>query len=348
MGGASIGIRDRTDCTATLGGYLNIDGYAHALTVDHIVPEDLREDIDSIPIIMTHPSEQDSIVSLQTKQLTDYASNMRTLCCVQCMLLWQHYHGDQNFIELDLINAKTVRQCPQAQEYARLKKQVSGTMGKMIWRSGTRSRDSLTGNGQYQVEMDWAVVSTEDWPANLDEPIQAWSKDKCFAKISPRARVRSCGRTSGNQTGEISAARSIINQGPRWKPRFTEEWAVIKRPETSWKDWIEGGVGVDGDSGSWIIDQDTNALYGMVWGRDRIKTQPICLFSPILEIIEDIKERMGAKVVCLPGQLQSTEVPNKGKGREEQMVWTLPIHTTRSNARDVMVSEQPVYADRIY
>jgi hypothetical protein len=39
VGGASIGIYERLDCTATLGGYLMIDGRAYALTVDHIVPE---------------------------------------------------------------------------------------------------------------------------------------------------------------------------------------------------------------------------------------------------------------------------------------------------------------------
>jgi hypothetical protein len=40
VGGASIGIRHTVDCTATLGGYLVIDGSTYGLTVDHLVPDD--------------------------------------------------------------------------------------------------------------------------------------------------------------------------------------------------------------------------------------------------------------------------------------------------------------------
>jgi hypothetical protein len=263
------------------------------------------------------------------------------------MVLLQDIQGRRNFSDY-LANTKFEQLCLKAQRFLRLKTQIFDIMGSIEWRSCMRSRESMTNKNKYQIEMDWALVSTEKWPIDLEEPIREWSKDLYFGDVSPRARVRSCGRTSGQQTGQISPARSIINHGTRLIPRLTEEWTVLKNPETSWEDWIEGGIGVDGDSGSWIINEDTNALYGMVWGRDRPKTQPICLFSPMLDIIEDIKDRTGAKNVCLPGQLQSTEIPNKGKGREEQMVSTSPIHTTRSNARYVMVSEQPVYADGIY
>lgn len=40
----------------------------------------------------------------------------------------------------------------------------------------------------------------------------------------------------------------------------------------------------------------------MAWGRDRPYTDPICLFSPIEDIIADIKDRTGAKSVCLLGE----------------------------------------------
>jgi hypothetical protein len=81
----------------------------------------------------------------------------------------------------------------------------------------------------------------------------------------------------------------------------------MREPETSPEDWLEGGIGVDGDSGSWIIDRDTHALYGMVWGRDSPRNEPLCLFSPIMDIIEDIEEKTGATTVCLPGKLDTTE-----------------------------------------
>jgi len=146
------------------------------------------------------------------------------------------------------------------------------------------------------VEMDWALVTIEQWPHHLDAHIRRSTKGLYFSKIIPEARVKATGRTSGTQIGLINTAMSIASHGIR----FTQEWSLFKDPQASLQDWIEGGIGVDGDSGAWIIDQDTNALYGMAWARDRIETEPICLFSPIEDIVADIKEITGAEVVCLP------------------------------------------------
>ena len=359
-----------------------IDGCPHVLTVDHVVPDDLRED-DSPPILITHPSEQDAVRSAQMIDFGNYAVGLKASCCTQCNVLWQEYHVHRNLFLHEVLRDTNEVCCPQAQEFVRLKDEVLGCLGSMIWRSRTRSRPSRDSfkafekstrattpiqtesqmpkdietsgyaesveRGQHEVEMDWALVSTEQWPTDLEEPMREWSKDVFFSKVSPGARVVSCGRTSGYQTGEISLARSSINHGPRYNPRFTEEWTVIKDPETPWKDWIEGGMGVDGDSGSWIIDEHTKALYGMVWGRDRPRTQSLCLFSPMLDIISDIKQRTGATTVCLPGQFETAEVSDKGKRIDEGKAWTAwPRYATRSQSEGIMVSEQPAYADGIY
>jgi hypothetical protein len=106
---------------------------------------------------------------------------------------------------------------------------------------------------------------------------------------------------------------SLIKHGKR----FTQEWTVFKDAQASMKEWIEGGIGVDGDSGAWIIDQNTSAIYGMAWGRHRVTTRPICLFSPIKDIIEDIKEKMKVSTVFLPESSPQSISTVKGKQKEE-------------------------------
>jgi hypothetical protein len=124
--------------------------------------------------------------------------------------------------------------------------------------------------------------------------------------------------------------RSLI----RHENRFTEEWTVLRDPQSSLKDWITGGIGVDGDSGAWIIDRDSGALYGMVWGRDRIK-HPICLFSPILDIIADIKEQNRVKMVSLPRE----GVPVMLKEGKEESILTPPI--SQALPHDIRIDRFP-------
>jgi hypothetical protein len=81
-----------------------------------------------------------------------------------------------------------------------------------------------------------------------------------LSKAIPGAQVNAEGRTSGYQTGLINSAMSLLNYGGR----FTGELSIIKDYQMTSKDWIEGGMGVDGDSGAWIIDRNFGYLYGMV------------------------------------------------------------------------------------
>lgn len=312
MGGASIGIQGRLDCTATLGGFLDIDGRPHFLTVDHIVPKELAND-ESLSI--THPSEQEGQGSSPWIVVGNFLETLRS-CCNACRELWNEHHEPTNYYRpVEPLKC----QCPTATEFKRLKDEFfqvfpAEKLGTMTYRSGNRSRTSLESEGPLDTEMDWALVTVDSWTLPLDLHIAETSKHMQFSRVVPGSRVKSTGRTSGEQTGQVNTARSIIrHQHPS---RFTQEHSVIKDPQSSLNEWISGGIGVDGDSGSWIIDRDAGALYGMVWGRDRLRTNPICLFTPIVDIVEDIKERTNAIKVCLPVEEKIAPLPLKPERNE--------------------------------
>ena len=309
-GGASIGIQNRLDCTATLGGFLLVGGKPHILTVDHIVPKGLTE---NSSISITHPSEQEGQGKPSWIRVGHFLNTLEK-CCNACYELWKEHREETNFYKpVDVVQI----QCPTAMEFKKLKDELfrefpAVPLGKITFRSEARSRCSLEG-GQHETEMDWALVAIFRWAVPLDSPIHEL-KDFYISSVVPSARIKSSGRTSGEQIGRVNTARSIVRHTNPC--RFTQEHSVVKDSDSCSNDWITGGIGVDGDSGSWIIDRDSSALYGMVWGRDRVKTNPICLFSPMVDIVADIKERTGELNVCLLGEEAIAPLPSKAKRKE--------------------------------
>ena len=319
-GGASIGIKDRVDSTATLGGFLMVDGRAHILTVDHLLPDDTSNEG---PICITHPSAQEGYKSPQWMRV-DKCFPKLALCCSPCCELYEDHRRDGAFYK-PLSLYRSGKLCRNTREFKLSKYEFWNVypcqaLGIVSFRSQARSRLSLENSERHMVEMDWALVTIDAWLDPLEPHIQKISEGLHFSSIIPGASVQSTGRTSGHQTGQINTALSIARHGTR----FTQEWSVLKDPECDLKDWIEGGIGVDGDSGAWIIDTHTGALYGMAWARDGI-SEPICLFSPIHEIVADIKERTGAKTVCLPGHGETPLALDKGEKGEDCTVELSPV-----------------------
>jgi len=162
--------------------------------------------------------------------------------------------------------------------------------------------------------MDWALVRVDAWPTDLREHAIKISEDLRFSRVRPGAQITSVGRTSGQQLGIINTAKCLIRHGFH----FTEEWSIIKPPDLALEDWISGGIGVDGDSGAWIVSQSSwgiRSLYGMLWGRDRVNTNPICLFTDISDIIDDIEDIEGVETVSLP-----TDSQGRGERSKEPLV----------------------------
>jgi hypothetical protein len=324
--GASVGIGKRTDSTATLGGYIMVDGLLCIMTVDHLVPNELADD----PLIsITHPSEQESVGQSQWNDVWSYLPILKE-CCSYCFAIWKLHNGLHNMYKsVEPFDSSSA--CPTAITFRSLKEEFfkkwpSLPLGRISHRSKTRSRPSLEGRGNVQVEMDWSIVTLESWPHALDEHAQEISQGLHLCSISPGTLVKAIGRTSGEQVGQINTARCLINHGTR----FTQEWTIVKDPQSSLSDWISGGIGVDGDSGAWVTDRTSNALYGIVWGRDRVTSNPITLFSPILDVIADIKEVAGTQAVCLPREKRPSLSP-RYEGSEKN-VFTMPHSQMRGPA----------------
>jgi hypothetical protein len=94
--------------------------------------------------------------------------------------------------------------------------------------------------------------------------------------LSDWARLTMSGMdTSGNAVGGF---------------RSSFEWTIVRPAAKSIREWNEGGMGVDGDSGSWIVREHSNELMGMLWGRyqDDDIEDPITFFTPIHDVFDDI------------------------------------------------------------
>ncbi|OJD32346.1 het-s domain protein [Diplodia corticola] len=99
-------------------------------------------------------------------------------------------------------------------------------------------------------------------------------------------QVHSLGRTSGLKGGIISHTMTAVKIHGR--KSYARSWHV------------SGGLGVGGDSGAWVIDNEHGRICGHVlaWC-DRNHVAYIC---PMQVLLEDIKRTLGAKKVLLPGQ----------------------------------------------
>lgn len=312
--GVSIGIEGKTDCTATLGGFLEVDGRLLLLTVDHLIPDDLP---DKGLILLTHPSEQECVQTAPWVNVQLCLNPMQN-CCAPCHALWREHRGQANLhTHVDITQSSCTLRANLQRAKAELGRLYPNRiLGAMVSRSKMRSRQAR--GDRHQVEMDWALFGTDCWPHPLNLPVEEHAKKLKFSDVTPAARVKASARTSGDQIGIINTAMSVTRHGRR----FTREWCVCRDPASPIQDWIEGGIGVDGDSGAWIVDRENGNLYGMAWGRDRIATDPITLFTPIGDIVADIKEMMGADEVTLP---ESQEVPMGIKQRQITPKLTVPL-----------------------
>lgn len=316
--GASIGIRNRDDCTATLGGFLVVDGRPLVLTVNHIDEDQCDE-----PIFLTHPSEQECYSTSEWRLVGDCLDHMR-LCCRSCQELRIEHLGPGNTYkpvnrckQICLVGgSEACGHCPKICYFDRTKAEVLNQyprehLGQLFSRSLTRSRRCTGADGEHFVEMDWALFQIDQWPHPLWPHVLQEGVNLQFHRVVPGASIKASGRTSGvDQIGLIHTAKSLIHQGGR---RFTREWIVIRDPSVSREAWITGGIGVDGDSGAWIVDRDGESLYGMAWGRHQAQSNTFCLFTPIEHIVADIKEWAKAQDVCLPTSESATVDSGKGK-----------------------------------
>ena len=334
--GSSIGRGGSQDDTATLGGYLLIDGVSHILTVHHLFEEEVEPmyghgRLRKGQYQITQPSAQElRDIDAERRNLRDRIGR---------------FEGDQ---------ATLLEWMSQLKELDKLhdtipKDERLWRFGEVIASSGYRNRlprhapdaqSSFRPALGLPVEMDWAICSVPEERVGSNEigsvghyppssrsgfgpptqtARQTGSTDtkRCTKTCEPAGgvSVHSVGRTSHYQTGVVSRCGAWVRQRTAGGDfRSSVEWNIMRPASHSLAAWSEGGMGVDGDSGSWIVRDDSNDVMGLLWGR--IQTDdgrdPITLFTPIQDVFADILDTIGPKSLYLPGaaHLAASDTPS--------------------------------------
>ncbi|CAJ2509682.1 Uu.00g147080.m01.CDS01 [Anthostomella pinea] len=151
------------------------------------------------------------------------------------------------------------------------------------------------------VVTDWILISTGSRQANLLRKFPTTTQRReipvtSMSSVVPGAVVCSTGRTSGYQRGQVCEVPAYVDGSANGTGKASREW-YVEEPELSEDEdeWIRGGIGVEGDSGAAIIDSETNALIGQLWGRSKYfgPGPRHTFFTPISDIFDDIQERCG-------------------------------------------------------
>ncbi|KAI0129099.1 hypothetical protein BJ170DRAFT_580148 [Xylariales sp. AK1849] len=154
------------------------------------------------------------------------------------------------------------------------------------------------------VVTDWSLISAQTRQANILRKFPSTATPKREVPITktssiiPGIEVCSTGRTSGYQHGQVCEIPAYVDgdHTSNGTGKATREW-YIEEPYTSDNEdaWIRGGIGVPGDSGAAVVDCETDALIGQLWGRNRYfgPGPRMTFFTPISDILDDIQERCG-------------------------------------------------------
>lgn len=161
------------------------------------------------------------------------------------------------------------------------------------------------------VMTDWALISVsasqeqQTRQANIMRkfPSAAGAQRKetpitTASAVTPGAVVCSTGRTSGHQRGLVCEVPAYLSGARNTTGTATREWFIEEEFSDDDDDddaWVRGGIGVSGDSGAGVVDAETHALVGQLWGRNRYYGggPRHAYFTPILDVIDDIQEMCG-------------------------------------------------------
>ncbi|PKS04948.1 hypothetical protein jhhlp_008314 [Lomentospora prolificans] len=192
------------------------------------------------------------------------------------------------------------------------------TLGRLSSTSGTDLTATRISNDPYwqmhedypRVVMDWSLITASDSGRNYlrtlppdksfsDKPFSDIHLVTASSHVKPEAEVVASGRTSGLQRGRICEIPMYVNgdEDGNETGTVTREWFVEALDlEGEDDEWIQGGVGVKGDSGAAIVDAKTSVLYGQLWGRnaDYGPGARVAFFTPIQDILDDIAEKCGS------------------------------------------------------
>lgn len=269
--GVSIGVGGSTRDTATLGGYIYVDNIPHILTVHHLFADEEAKITYKPGTAVTQPSWQ---------EVKDFSES------------WEGIR-----VSREPFHPACIRKA-----FEKMKSCLhSFSFGCLTHSSGFRNRVARDGSN---VEMDWAICKVEGSRVgcNVTPCNTRWCENA--VEVVPGGDVFAVGRTSGNQDGVVNGFTTYFcQQNEDGTYRESEEWTILRSDDCAEENWISSGIGVDGDSGSWILEKETSNVIGLVWGRNHKEGENndeiFTYFTPILDIFEDIREITGASTISI-------------------------------------------------
>lgn len=135
--------------------------------------------------------------------------------------------------------------------------------------------------------------------------------------------VHCFGRTTGLQGGMVGQAMSSVRIYRR--KSFSRSWHVA------------GGFGVGGDSGAWVIQNNSHRVVGHVlaW----CQRNHIAYICPMEILLEDIKRTLGAKRIYLPGSDEQRAFVRQQQGQKKAVRASNTVGDLESAVRGLGITE---------
>ena len=321
--GASLGLMCSTKVSATLGGYILVDGLKYILTSDHFV-ERSRDTTINGGVVMEN---QNTLVSPSLADLAQMAECLEQTerdFKAKTKSQWQKYLGDRDIqpSELDtVLFPERVADVIKFKHIRELLNQVKKphedfTLGKVFRRSKEprRALDAQALGPDFadranlanlMRSMDWAMCqvnhragenrpkyrSNDDAKAasyihestRADEPVEICHE---ICDIDPAAQVYYVGQKSGHREGTVNGVPALICINTV----KSHEWFILGS-----KGQLIQRQSVEGDSGAWVIRKYDNQLMGQV----NAYSSGQIFFTTIKDIFADIQDQFDV-MVSLP------------------------------------------------
>lgn len=313
--GASLGLMCSNKVSATLGGYILLNGVKYILTSDHFVERSRDPTINNGGVL----ENQNTLVSpslADVAQMAECLEQTERDFGAAKKFQWQERLGDRDIqpSELDAMlypeSEEDVRNLKQIRELlGEVKKPCeSFTLGKVFRRSKEprKALDAQSLGSDFanaMRNMDWAICevnhdragenrhkyrSNDDAKADnyIHESTRAnGSGEICHetCDIDPGVQVYYVGQKSGHREGRVNGAPTQIS----FNGVQSLEWFILDS-----KGQPIQQQSVEGDSGAWVIRKYDNKLMGQVFAYNNGQL----LFTTIKDIFADIRDQFGVEV----------------------------------------------------
>ena len=366
--GASIGLLCSGKLSATLGGYVLIDGEKYLLTSEHIVTNArARADTDGDHDTLISPSREDlkKIENNLKQNKRDTDSKINSLV--------KEGYDDKDYPEDSFSDPNLSDELRDArsknEDFKSLLDQVTRSLpeyavGKVKKLSlGTPRRCSISRTLAHQLSlrndelevnhsMDWALILTDNHTAQAGDNRHKYRSNKDAIEDSLYVDERNRASKSGDVVYETCGAdpgHRVYYVGQRSKHRSGEVSLPVFDNSSGTLVW--GIIGLDGqeipysdvagDSGAWVIREVDNRLMGQVHSFD----QGQVLFTPIDVIFAELEERCGKPVSLPPRPPGSDHIPSTTSAMPLCSVPQTPV--VRAYKFNIPAQVEPIIAPRI-